>query len=522
MTQAISSLPAAFLQMREAEEFVDITLVFGSQRIACHKVVLAGMCDFFRRMFLTDMLERGSQEIAMKGISASIGLSLVDYMYTGHIGITTQNAQDLLLASEMLLIDNLKQAVEQFLNSHTESTNCVSIINLARIYNMKTLQVDALRYLQEHASDVIDAGEMHLLQEEDLIEVLEANYSQHENFRFIQKWIRSADERIDRFDHLMQHVSLSQCSKDFVCSTIMEEELMLSTQGMKHIQQFLQSYGSADPPEQQSLIVGNMTGDIWLNRNIHIHQWQPIQKPPFQTQNYSACARPGGFVVSGGRSQEHISQRECYSYDAQNGQWSTLSPMSTARRHHSLLYHNHHLYTVGGFDGNHLNSVEALDLRSLHWNQLPPLPLSVASSYLVIVSGNLFVLGGYNGVWLTDVHEFDSKQPAWRHRPPMPEICVRGAAVSSNDHVYVVGGEDRSCMRFNPRNNVWTFLQRPQLNHGYGPSLMWKGNILVFGGHSCESIEEYSPLTDSWSTWTLKTPKEGIGFVARMNCIGEH
>ncbi|ELU08410.1 hypothetical protein CAPTEDRAFT_89053, partial [Capitella teleta] len=56
--------------MKEADEFVDITLVFGKQRIACHKVILAGMCDYFRRMFLTNMLERGSQEVVLNDISA--------------------------------------------------------------------------------------------------------------------------------------------------------------------------------------------------------------------------------------------------------------------------------------------------------------------------------------------------------------------------------------------------------------------------------------------------------------------
>ncbi|ELT94821.1 hypothetical protein CAPTEDRAFT_101231, partial [Capitella teleta] len=99
MTQTISSLPAVFLQMKEADEFVDITLVFGKQRIACHKVILAGMCDYFHRMFLTNMLERGSQEVVLKDISASTGVLLVEYLYSGNIVINQHNAQDLLAAS---------------------------------------------------------------------------------------------------------------------------------------------------------------------------------------------------------------------------------------------------------------------------------------------------------------------------------------------------------------------------------------------------------------------------------------
>ncbi|ELU02526.1 hypothetical protein CAPTEDRAFT_73812, partial [Capitella teleta] len=454
----------------------DITLVFGKQRIACHKVILAGMCDYFRRMFLTNMLERGSQEVLLKDISASTGVLLVEYLYSGNIVITQQNAQDLLAASEMLLLGVLKKKVEEFLLNHTDSVNCISIINLARLYDLKTLLADARNYLQEHVKEVVESEEMHLLQEGDFTEALEANASQEENFLFIQKWMRSADERTNRFDDLMQHVCLSKCSKDFVCSTVMEEKLMHNTRGMKLIQEFMQSYGSADPPKQPSLAVGNRSGEICV------------------------CASPGGFVVSGGQSQNAI-QRECYSYDAQNGQWNTLPPMPTARIEHSSIYHNHNLYVVGGLVNHRpLNSVEVLDMRNLQWNHLPPLPREVCFAYLAIVSDNLFVLGGCNTDlnWVTDVHEFDSTQQTWRQRSPMPEICAGGAAVSFNDLVYIVGGNDRSCMRFNPRNNTWTSLQRPQFSHYYGPSLVLNGNIVVFGGQFNDSIEEYSPLTDSW------------------------
>ncbi|ELT92114.1 hypothetical protein CAPTEDRAFT_115045 [Capitella teleta] len=494
MTQAISSLPAVFLQMKEADEFVDITLVFGKQRIACHKVILAGMCDYFRRMFLTNMLERGSQEVVLKDISASTGVLLVEYLYSGNIDITQLNAQDLLAASDMLLLGALKKKVEDFLLSHTDSVNCISIINLARLYDLKTLLPDARNYLHEHVKEVVETEEMHLLQEGDLIEVLEANVSQEENFLFIQKWMKSADGRTNRFDDLMQHVCLSKCSKDFVCSTVMEEKLMHNTRGMKLIQEFMESYGSADPPKQPSLAVGNRSGEI------------------------CACASPGGFVVSGGLSQNGI-QRECYSYEAQNGHWNTLPPMPTARFSHSSIYHNHHLYVVGGYDGSPLNSVDALDMRNLQWNHLPPLPREVYFAHLAIVSDNLFVLGGRCDEWVADVHEFDSTQQTWRQRSPMPEICVGGAAVSFDDHVYVVGGNDRSCMRFNPRSNTWTSLQRPQFKHSCGPSLVLNGNIVVFGGFNDDSIEEYSPLTDSWSSWTLKMPQKPLGwaFAVRMD-----
>ncbi|ELT89041.1 hypothetical protein CAPTEDRAFT_220459 [Capitella teleta] len=97
-------------------------------------------CDDFHRMFLTDMTEKAPAEAVIKDINVSTGGMLLEYSYTSHIELTSQNAQDLLAASEMFLLGNLKQNIEEFLYGHTETTNCISHLNLARMYDLKTSQ----------------------------------------------------------------------------------------------------------------------------------------------------------------------------------------------------------------------------------------------------------------------------------------------------------------------------------------------------------------------------------------------
>ncbi|ELT95660.1 hypothetical protein CAPTEDRAFT_34919, partial [Capitella teleta] len=407
--------------MREAGEFADVTLVFDQQRMPCHRVILAGMSEYFRRMFLVNMMESGAQEVSMDAISPNTGELLVDYLYTGRIEISTQNAQDLLAASDMLLLGDLKQKIEEFLVSHTDSENCVSMLNLARFYDMELLLRDAQKFLHKLAKEAIDTEEMHLLQEKDLIETLQANSWQENNFCFLQKWVGSAEGRADRFDALIQHVSLSQCSKEFICSTVIDEKLMHNTRGVRLIQQAIQSPRSTNPPQQQALAVGTDGGEMWRCSDVNNQHWQPIQKPPTECKWYSGCASPGGFIVSGGR-RNGINQRDCYSYHAHDDQWNTLPPMSIARAEHSSIYHNQHLYIVGGHDGIfNFDSVETLDMDTLQWSPLPPLPILVHRCYLVVASNGLFVLGGVKnlGVWSADVHEFDFRLHSWRSRSPM-------------------------------------------------------------------------------------------------------
>ncbi|ELU17922.1 hypothetical protein CAPTEDRAFT_34910, partial [Capitella teleta] len=355
--------------MKEAEELVDITLVFGERRVLCHRVILAGTCDQFHRMFLANMVESASDEVTMEGISASIGVLLVEYLYGGDVEITSQNAQDLLEASEMLMLGTLKQNVEEFLCGQTDSANCISLLNLAQMYDLHSLLEDAREYLHNHVKEVLHSEEINLLREGDLVKVLTANDSPEDNFRLMQKWVKSDESRTGDFVKFIHHVQLSQCYKEFLHNTVMVEELMFNKQCMELLRQAIDTH----PPEQQSLA-----------------------KPPNQNMQYSACAYPGGFIMSGGWSHNSVPQPDCCSFNVQNDQWVILPPMSTAREWHSSIYHKDHLYVVGGRgDTNkYLDTVESLDIKSLQWS----------------------------------------------HLPCLPQKCEGGAAVSFDDHVYVVGG----------------------------------------------------------------------------------
>ncbi|ELT90630.1 hypothetical protein CAPTEDRAFT_73011, partial [Capitella teleta] len=461
-------------RMREAEELVDVTLDFGGRHVKYHKVILAGKCDYFRHMFLTNMAEKASEEVAIEGIGANTGVLLIEYLYSGQIELSTHNAQDLLEASNMLLLGTLKKNVEDFLCRHTDATNCISLLNLSRMYDLEALLEGAQKYLHDHVKEVANTEEMHLLQEGDLVEILTANSPEEDKFRFLQKWVKSDERRTGDFVTLIQHVELSKCRKEFLNNTVMVERLMFNEQCMELLRQAMQT----DPSQTQALA------------------------PPSEKQHYSGCASPDGFIISGGL-RNNIAQRDCFSYDVQTNRWKTLPPMSTARVEHSSMCHENQLYVIGGWDGNNiLYSVEVLDMNSLQWSYIPRLPFRVCKAGVVFFSNNLFVLGGMNdaGDWVTDVNEYDSLLRGWQRRSPMLHISKRASVVSFGDHIYIIGGHNRSCMQFNPIDDFWISLKRPYFKHYKGASLIWNDKILIYGGRDEDSIEEYSPLTNQWET----------------------
>ncbi|ELT90817.1 hypothetical protein CAPTEDRAFT_89939 [Capitella teleta] len=332
-----------FRNMRHADEMVDVVLVFGETRVKCHRLVLAAACEYFRLMFQTDMQEKAASEIAMKEVSSNTGLQLVEYLYSGNIEISTENAQELLAASDRLLLVDLKKMVGVFLCGQADTNNCVSLLNLARLYRLESLGGISQQFLTDHWKELIETEEIYQLAEDDL--------------------------------HLM--------------------------------------------------VIGGM-----------------------KSANF------------------------------------------------------------------YLDLVECLDLETLEWSEFPHLPKALLLPSVVYVQKQLFVVGGEPSSTTTsgDVYEFDSAERAWQPRCPMPQVYKGADAVSVDNKILVLGGVYRVCMQYDPCGDLWIQLQRSQFQHITGRAVVWKDKIVVCGGRDTDSIEEYDPCLDKWSTWNLKMPFEDMCF----------
>ncbi|ELU13145.1 hypothetical protein CAPTEDRAFT_119690 [Capitella teleta] len=471
----LQEMSATLRDMRHSDEMVDVVLVFEETRVKCHRLVLAASSEYFRRMLQTDMQERDASEIAFKEVSSTIGLLLVEYLYTGNIELSTENAQELLAVSDRLLLMKLKKTVEKFLCDQVSITNCVSLKQLARLYDLDTLLKTAHDYLNDHWKDLVAIdfeSEIDQLTEDDLIELLTTHSSDEGSFLLLQKWVRSSEGRTHLFMDLLQNLELTQFSKSFVWRTIMSDELMQNPKGMRFIQEAMEPF---------------MTFD----------------------RDHVTSSSSDGFIVSGGLDRPVLNNK-CYGYVAHTRQWRTLPPMNIGRYYHATICDQDQFMVIGGriSETYFLDSVECLNLKTLRWSQFPDLPRALSLSNVVYVKGQLFVLGGWasKSVISRDVYAFDSTGGTWWFKGLMPEESRVGSAVSLNDKIFVLGGEFRVCMQYDPCTDLWVELQRPLYQHAFGPAVVWQDKIVLCGGRQTNAIEEYDPQSDTWSTWDLKIP----------------
>lgn len=81
--------------------------------------------------------------------SVSVRL-LTDFMYTGEIVITEQNAQILLITSNLLQINSVKEACSQFIESQMDLSNCLGIREFAEGHFCPVLLNHAEAFIEQN------------------------------------------------------------------------------------------------------------------------------------------------------------------------------------------------------------------------------------------------------------------------------------------------------------------------------------------------------------------------------------
>ena len=120
-------------KLRKRGQFTDVTLVSGDYRALCHRNVLAAASPYFNTMFMSNLSESRSDTVTLQIDPVTLGL-VVDYMYSGEMKITVDNVQTLVETSDLLMLDNLKAACDQFMSERVDKTDRVEMYKFSLIY----------------------------------------------------------------------------------------------------------------------------------------------------------------------------------------------------------------------------------------------------------------------------------------------------------------------------------------------------------------------------------------------------
>ncbi|CAG0884699.1 unnamed protein product [Darwinula stevensoni] len=105
------TMASAFGELRNDEEFVDVTIACGGQHFKAHKVVLSACSQYFRQLFKSNPCQHPI--VFMRDITPSELSALLQFMYNGQASIEQEKLPQLLQAAEALQVKGLAEISQQ-------------------------------------------------------------------------------------------------------------------------------------------------------------------------------------------------------------------------------------------------------------------------------------------------------------------------------------------------------------------------------------------------------------------------
>lgn len=150
---------------------------------------------------------------------------IIEYAYTGIMSVTEDVVQDLLLAADQLIVDDIILACWDFLERHLCAENCVGIWKLTHICFCPKLQHIAYQYIIDNFEKVVLGDEILHVSLEELTGIIIRDElvvgDEAVVFNAIHQWVAHSEERRTYFAFLLSkvrsyfvvtHVSLTSTS----------------------------------------------------------------------------------------------------------------------------------------------------------------------------------------------------------------------------------------------------------------------------------------------------------------------
>lgn len=460
----------------QEQSFHDAVLVVDGEELPVQKNILAAASPYIRtKLNYNPPKEDGSTyRIELQGVSMVTMKHILDYIFSGEITLNEDTIQDMVQASDMLLMIDLKSLCCQFLESCITAENCIGIRLFSLHYCLYHVHYAATEFLQTHFGDVAKTEEFRELPPDRLCEVLSMEKLNIGNEKHVLeavvRWLAHDPE--DRRVHLkevMSAVWLQGLDLSYLREQAMGEPLMREV-----IRDYCQSVMSA----------GQLQGEAML--------------AAFKPRGYSEC-----IVIAGGEDRKNkkptaVTRCMCPLYDTNRQAWIELQPMSVARICHGVVAAEGFLFVMGGMDEHKtiLDSGEKYDPDDNTWSPLAPMLQARQNFGVVELDGLIYVLGGETeDLELTSVEVFDPHSNSWKLTTSMTMIRKVGCYATMNKKIYAMGGGSYgklfdSVESFDPKTQQWTGLC-PLKERRFGSVACGVGQELyVFGGVRSQENED--------------------------------
>lgn len=520
--------------LRTHHKLCDVVLRVGGRDIHTHRAVLSSCSAYFLAMFTNDMRESEQNVIEMKDINPTILASLVEFAYTGEIGINVDNVQEVLSAASLLQIRQVQDVCCSFLKQQLDANNCLGIKNFAEANGCQQLSDIIDNFARRNFPDVASGGEFLTSSWENiakLISSIDLNVKREEDvYISVMEWVKQdPDERAQRLPELMDHIRLPMMGVEFLMKEVDTQPLvkkhtrcrdLLDEAKRYHLLTEERDVRSSNPrflPRKSTVgtlfAVGGKESSENITRSMETYnflenKWKEATGMIVRRQQLGVCVLDSKiYSVGGSDGSLRLSSVECY--DPATNFWSFVAPMGTCRSGVGVGVLCGAMYAVGGYDGRScLNTVERYDLDKNLWTPIAQMTTRRSFPGVSVFDNKLFVFGGNDGTsFLNVVEAYDPHINRWSTLPPLGKPRAGIGVAVLGQQIFVAGGNDGtsrldSVEFLDVRSGKWHAASN-MISCRDGVCLCNLGtNLIAVGGINgpsyLKSAEKYNPVSNTW------------------------
>jgi len=174
--------------------------------------------------------------------------------------------------------------------------------------------------------------------------------------------------------------------------------------------------------------------------------------------------------------------------------WTTLAPMTKARRGLGVATVNGKIYAMGGWDGSGIfeKTNEEYNLKTNTWTTKAPIPTPMGFFAITTYQDKIYCISNENG----ETQIYNPITDTWENRTsmPQPRSDIRANVIA--DKIYILGGNSETMNVYDPQTDSWSIKASLPLVPGRCSSVVFQSKIHVFSPPNLHHI--YDPETNDW------------------------
>ncbi|XP_064636754.1 kelch-like protein 9 isoform X2 [Lineus longissimus] len=528
----------------------DITVIVEGEEFKTHRLVLAGVSDYFRAMFMHNMIEKNKDSIELQGLKLSGFKPLLEYSYSGRLLLTMDNISAILETASFLQISDALEKCKKFLISSMDFTNSLDIIALGETFGVSDLPETRRKLILDNFMDFSQTKAFLELDHKEIASYLESDslrassefailkaalrWYQHDKtnrqkhaYDVLEK-VRYTQDGWSTIEYASTEEPFNTCSK---CKRLMEECVQfMQLPERKHLYYDHRTrvrYDKKTLIQLSGAIEDDDYGPSGHGDNNYFHRdfkiWLPLGAAAMSDprSNFATVEINGFAVICGGYLYDddigtfmHVTNEVKTLHCSSGFALWDIPYMIEPRAHHVLVHCRDYLYAIGGkSDGQIWASVEGFELNKDEWSFKASLKTPLYDHAGCEYGNKVYISGGVEGDTVVNTMRcYDPETNTWETKAPMQSVRAGHTMNRLGDKLIACGGwlcynqgggHLNSVEAYDPIQDKWTYQSTMRSDVASHAATVMEDKLYVAGGQNSlgevqSIILEYDPKKDEW------------------------